>query len=174
MRRPNSEAKTLPDAGIASGAAALTPSARPQTLSLDAGKPPERIKLASPQRVRCGASPRGGQEGNLCDQLPAIEEAFAKTIRESQTCAPRVKESGTINFVLNVDFEKRALHVFPGASGDFRGPAARRTALCIKRALPKPDWETIRHQYRFYSLAILTTYLPESALTSPSGAPRFD
>jgi hypothetical protein len=42
------------------------------------------------------------------------------------------------------------------------------------RALPKPDWDSIRHQFRHYSIAILATYLPESALVSPTSTPKFE
>ena len=85
----------------------------------EAKKPPERLKLGPPQRVRCGNG-RGNQlEGNACDQLAGIEEALAKAIRESESCAPRVKQHGSINYVLTVDFVDKKLHVFPGRAAIF-------------------------------------------------------
>ena len=114
-------------------------------------------------------------------------------IPESETCAGRLKQTGSINYVLTIDFAKKLLHVFPGASGDYRGPQARRITTCIERALPKPDWDTIRHQYRYYTIAILATYTPEAPAAPtptaptptatptpaapapvPNGQPRFD
>ncbi len=139
----------------------------------DATKPPERLKLGAPQRVRCGNG-RGNQvEGSACDQLPAFEEALAKAIRDTDNCAPRSKLAGTINHVLTVDFVEKRLHVFPGASGDFRGPQARRSTECVKRALPKPDWAAVPHQFRRYTIAILATYLPENAIRDPNAPPSF-
>lgn len=173
VRRPSSHKKADADAAAPSASASLALSARPLE-PVDAGKPPERLRLGSPQRVRCGATPRGGQEGNFCDQLTSLEEALAKTIRENESCAPKMKEAGSINYVLTVDFTKKNLHVFPGASGDFRGPQARRATTCVRKALPKPDWDAIRHQFRHYSIAILATYLPEGAAQTPTGAPKFD
>jgi hypothetical protein len=175
MRRPSPDKKAAEAAAAASASAAAAPalSARPSE-PLDAGKPPERVRLGPAQRVRCGASPKGGQEGNFCDQLAPFEEALAKAIRENEGCAPRMKEAGTINFVLTIDFNKKALHIFPGASGDFHGPQARRVTTCVLRALSKPDWDSIRHQFRYYSIAILATYLPESALVSPTAPPKFE
>lgn len=174
MRRPSPKKKSDAEtAAAASASAAAAPSARASE-PVDAGKPPERLRLGPPQRVRCGASPKGGQEGNFCDQLTPLEEALAKTIRENEGCAPRMKETGTINYVLTVDFNKRSLHVFPGASGDFHGPQARRATTCVLRALPKPDWDSIRHQFRYYSVAILATYLPEGAAANPSAPPKFE
>jgi hypothetical protein len=171
LRHPGTANKTGADAGAPSAqpSASAAPAAAPEVR-----KPPERIRLGPPQRVRCGAGTKGGQEGNLCDQLGTLEEALAKAIRENENCGPRVKEPGSINYVLSVDFVKRNLHIFAGASGDYHGPQARRSATCVLRAMPKPEWEAIRHQFRYYSIAILATYLPESALASPTGPPKFD
>jgi hypothetical protein len=173
MRKPSVSPPAKADAGAENALPPLV-SSRPVE-PVDAGKPPERLKLGTPQRVRCGASPRGRQEGSLCDQLVVMEELLAKAIRDAESCAPKVKQGGSINYVLTVDFDQRKLHVFPGASGDFRGPQARRAAACVKRALARPDWDAVRHQYRHYSIAILATYLPESAVMPVPGAPpKFD
>jgi len=162
-------------AAASASASALASAAPPAP----AVKPPERIKLNPAVRVRCGAGLKGGSEGNLCDSLPALEEALSKTIRDNEACASRLKQAGSINYVLTIDFVKKALHVFPGASGDYRGPRARHITTCIERAIPKPDWGSIRHQYRYYTVAVLTTYTPEaqasaSAPPSPNAQPRFE
>lgn len=171
MRRPAPTSRAEADAGVEPTAQPLV-TARP-VAEADAGKPPERLKLAPAQRVRCGASARAGQEGSLCDRLAVFEEALAKAIRDSESCAPKVKQPGTINYVLTVDFASRALHVFPGASGEFKGPQARRATACVKRALPRPDWDAVPHQYRHYTLAILATYYPEASVPTPGSGPTF-
>jgi len=165
LRRPggkssaaaSASASTLLDGGkaplpAASAGVAITP--------LDAGKPPERIRVGAVQRVRCGASANGGHEGNICDSVPSFEDALSKAVRENPDCTPKPNEQGTINYVLTVDFTKKSLHLFPGASGGWRGKQARRSVQCIKRAFQQPDWSTIQHQYRFYTIAVLATYFP--------------
>lgn len=173
MRRPSAQTEPArADASAQSSALPPAPAAPPSAAL--ANKPPERLKLGAPQRVRCGNG-RGNQvEGVACDQLPAFEEALAKAIRETESCAPKVKQAGSINFVLTVDFTEKKSHVFPGASGDFRGPQARRATDCVKRALGKPDWAAMPHQFRRYTIAILATYLPESALRDPNAPPNFE
>jgi hypothetical protein len=171
-RRPNAQKTAQAEASAQSSArpapsAAALPTAEPK-------KPPERLKLGPPQRVRCGSGRGSQMEGSSCDQLPIFEEALAKAIRENENCVPRVKQAGSINYVLTVDFTERTLHVFPGASGDFRGPQARRATQCVKRALPKPDWAAIPHQFRRYTIAILATFLPEGALRDPNAPPSFE
>jgi hypothetical protein len=146
-----------------SAGTALTP--------LDAGKPPERIRVGAVQRVRCGASAGGGHEGNICDSVPTFEEALSKAVRENPDCTPKPNDQGTLNYVLTIDFTKKALHLFAGASGGWRGKQARRSIACVKRAFVQPDWTTIQHQYRFYTIAALATYFPASG-PSPAAAPH--
>ncbi|MGC4089386.1 MAG: hypothetical protein QM756_16155 [Polyangiaceae bacterium] len=175
MRHPSATSHPEADASakpVASASVSALASAAPAP---PPPKPPERLKLSPPTRVRCGASLKGGSEGTLCDSLPVMEEVLAKAIRDNDSCASRIKQAGSINYVLTIDFVKKALHVFPGASGDYHGPQARRSTTCIERALPKPDWESVRHQYRYYTIAILATYTPEAqSAPSPGGQPRFD
>lgn len=131
----------------------------------------ERLSLAEPVRVKCGPSAKAaGQRGSLCDQLPFFESALSAAIRQTVDCAPRTSEEGAINYVLQVDFDRRSMHVFPGASGKWKGPQARRAATCVKQALPTPNWDTQQHQYRYYEIAIMTTY-PQPA---PTGTPLFE
>jgi hypothetical protein len=179
LRRPGGKsaaiasASALLDAGkaplaVTDAGAAVTP--------LDAGKPAERLHVAAVQHVRCGASAGGGHEGNVCDSVPFFEDALSKAVRENPDCSPKANEQGTLNYVLTVDFQRKALHLFPGASGQWRGKQARRAIACVKRAFAAPDWSTIQHQYRFYTIAVLATYLPAggSAQTAGPGATPHD
>jgi len=165
LRRPGGKssatATTSASALSDGGKLPLPPSSAGVAITpLDAGKPPERIRVGAVQRVRCGASANGGHEGNICDSVPSFEEALSKAVRENPDCTPKPNEQGTINYVLTVDFSKKSLHLFPGASGGWRGKQARRSVQCIKRAFQQPDWSTIQHQYRFYTIAVLATYFP--------------
>jgi hypothetical protein len=176
VRRPSGAPAPAPEPSTAAPTS-KTPSA---PVPLDAGavapaKPVERVRLSSPQRVKCGASPTNARiEGGLCDALPAIERSLAAAIKASIDCAPKRKEEGSINYVIGVDFTKKSFHVFPGASGSWHGPQARRAADCVNRAFPAPDWGAIPHQYRYYWVAILATYPLASTLAVPAGTPTFE
>ena len=182
LRRPGgkSAAVTSASAGLDAGAAPSAPSALGAAISpLDAGKPPERLRVAPVQHVRCGASAGGGHEGNVCDSVPFFEEALSRAVRENPDCAPKAGELGTVNYVLTVDFQRKALHLFPGASGQWRGKQARRAINCVKRAFAAPDWGALQHQYRFYTIAVLATYLPVGGAAAdvphnPLGTPNFE
>ena len=176
VRRPSGNPETAPEPSASAGPG------RPQhaPLLVDAGAVPpaptvERVRLSAAQRVKCGSSPTQARvEGGLCDSLPYFERALATAIQSTVDCAPKQKEGGTINFVLSADFTNKKVHVFPGQSGSWRGPQARRATQCVLRALPKPDWATIPHQYRFYWLSISATYASGAAISAPGGQPTFE
>ena len=173
LRRPGGKSAALPSASavLDAGSAPLPATSSGAQLSLlDAGKPPERLRVGPVQHVRCGASASGGHEGNVCDSVPFFEEALSKAVRESPDCAPKANEQGTVNYVLTVDFQRKVLHLFPGASGQWRGKQARRSVNCVKRAFVAPDWSNVQHQYRFYTIAVLATYLPANGGPLGTGA----
>jgi hypothetical protein len=174
LRRPSGKENAPADAGSSADALSAsslggtgTPGAAP-----DAGTDDERVKLGAVVRVKCSSGRRApGQEGTLCDRLDGIEEAFVKGIRDNVDCAPKIAKGGSINFVLTVDFTDRRVHVFPGASGSWKGPSARKAADCVKKAIPVPDWTTQKHQYRYYMLAVLATYPSAAAKAAAPAAP---
>lgn len=172
LRRPSGKENAPADAGASANGLTSPPlGASGSAASSDAGVDDERVKLGALTRVKCSAGRRAqGQEGTLCDRLDGIEDAFLKGIRDNVDCAPRIAKGGTINYVLTVDFTDRRVHVFPGASGGWKGPSARKAADCVKRALPAVDWTTQKHQYRYYMLAVMATY-PSAAEKKAAQAP---
>jgi len=175
MRRPSGTPVAVPESSVTRSVP--KPAAAP--MPVDAGLPPpkavDRVTLAAPQRVKCGSSPTNSRlEAGLCDALPALEKSLAAAIRASVDCAPKQKDGGTINFVLSVDFTSKKLHAFPGASGSWKGPLARKATDCVNRSLPMPDWGAIPHQYRYYWLAVLATYPSPTSLSVPAGTPTFE
>jgi hypothetical protein len=168
-RRPDAETVAPPPEPSASSTAAATTGA--PAGAEDANIRDDRVRLGDVQRVKCSASrATSGQEGALCDVLPYFEKALARAIVESLDCAPRTGKAGSVNYVLDVDFTARRINVYPGASGEWKGPQARRAAACVERGLPPPQWDDIQHQYRFYRLAIMASY----AAPKPTGTPLFE
>ncbi|MBX3126390.1 MAG: hypothetical protein KF718_06720 [Polyangiaceae bacterium] len=160
-RRPSGTENAPATASADALAASLAADAAAAAAAADAAAENERVRLSPPQRVKCAASATArGQEGDLCDRLEAFEQALARAIRENVDCAPRTGKQGTINYVLTVDFAAKRVHMFPGKSGEWKGPLARKAAECVKRAMVVPDWDSVKHQYRFYMIAQLATYPP--------------
>lgn len=164
-RRPSIASKITLDAGVAPSASSATPMASVALPALpDAGAiEPERVKLSPVKKVRCGASAKQASESEGCDSLAYFEKALVDAVKSSADCAPQSAKPGSINFVLEIDFARKNLHVFPGASGDWRGPRARRATKCISNALPSPDWASIVHQHRYYAIAVMATFPGKSS-----------
>jgi hypothetical protein len=125
----------------------------------DASSPVAQVLLGPIQRVKCGpSSSQISNEGELCDALPALEAALRQSVLGALDCAPRTGKEGSINFVLEVDFENSRYNLFPGKSGKWRGPQARRAIQCVLRGFPPVDLATVSHQYGYYAIAILAVY----------------
>jgi hypothetical protein len=174
MRKPSTKAS-----GTSASASASTSAGAPGAPKLPVAPPlpaapSPRLTLGPLQKVRCGASAAAApNEGSLCDSLGPFEEALKQAILTNEGCAPKSKLKGSINYVLTIDFARKKLHIFPGASGEWRGKLARRAASCVESALQAPDFN-LPHQYRFYAIAVLATYAgpPGSELLpAMSGAP---
>jgi hypothetical protein len=177
-RKPSTRASA--PAASASGSVGSAPHAVPKPSADAPPATPPRLTLGPVQKVRCGSSAAAApNEGTLCDTLAPFEEALKKAIVESESCAPKPGSKGSINYVLTVDFPRKKVHVYPGASGDWRGKQARRATTCVARAVKVADWN-IPHQYRFYALAVLATYAgppgsaPPPAASGQPGLPTFE
>jgi hypothetical protein len=129
-----------------------------------------QVTLGPIQRVRCGAG-RGEStfEGAQCDPLPVFEAALRESVKDTVSCAPRTGKEGSINFVLEIDFSANRLNVFPGQSGKWRGPQARRATLCALRSFPPISFSEITHAHDYYAIAVMATYpAPDPMETLPS------
>ena len=170
-RKPSTRSTTAPT--LPSASAGLGPQAvpAPSAAAAAAPAPPPHLTLGAVQKVRCGNTASANSEGTLCDTLGPFEEALKKAVLTNEDCAPKAKLKGSINYVLTIDFTHKRLHVFPGASGEWRGKQARRAASCIGNAVKVADWN-IPHQFHVYAIALLATYAgpPGSEAAPPSPA----
>lgn len=164
MRRPSAKMTSPIDAGTVASAVTSASAPLPLPALPDAGVSveSERIKLSEVRKVRCGVSPKQASEGDACESLPTFEKALIDAVKTTFDCAPRSSKPGSINFVLEIDFAKKKTHIFPGASGDWRGPKARRATKCATDALVAPDFTTAIHQFRYYAIAVMATYSPNT------------
>jgi hypothetical protein len=172
-RRPSAAPRDAHDAVTepSSSASAQAPAIVHTPVAPKEKSPVPRVKIGTPQRLKCGASPRAlvGESG-VCDSLPPFEQALAKAIDEKVDCAPKGTDEGSINYVLTVDFRTHDIHLFPGRSGTWHGKQAKVATECVRKALQAPSWDTMIHQYRYYVVALLATYPKQ---TAEDGLPNF-
>jgi hypothetical protein len=59
--------------------------------------------------------------------------------------------------------------VFPGASGQWKGPQAKAAAKCVENAIGEVQWDAIAHRYRYYMIGILASYpAPDPLQVAPT------
>jgi hypothetical protein len=165
LRRPTGVEHAGADepAEPSASASAAPPAAVVRTKVESSEKAPARVKVGTVQRQRCGSSPKNlASEPGLCDALPFFEQALVKAVLENPDCAPKQKEEGTISYALSLDFRNHETKLYPGKSGSWRGPQAKKAAECVKRAITAPTWDTMGHQYRYYLISVVATYPAES------------
>lgn len=127
--------------------------------TIEAGVPKVEVKLGTIQRLKCSAAHnKEGNEGAMCDRLPALEATLERAVRDTVECAPNTGKGGTINYVLTVDFNQKRVNVFPGASGTWKGPQAKAAAKCVQRIIENSPWLEISRNYRYYMLGLMATY----------------
>jgi hypothetical protein len=165
LRRPTGVEHTGADEPTepSASASAAPPATVVRTKVETPEKAPARVKVGTVQRQRCGSSPKNlASEPGLCDSLPFFEQALVKAVLENPDCAPKQKEEGTISYALSIDFRNHETKLYPGKSGSWRGPQAKKATDCVKRAIPAPTWDTMGHQYRYYLISLVATYPAES------------
>ena len=74
------------------------------------------------------------------------------------------EEERPVSFVLETDFRRKRLNLYSGKSSTIKRAKAKELIKCIDRAMPKPDWGTIPHQYVKYKVNVIATYPPDASL----------
>jgi hypothetical protein len=154
-RRPRAEsiaAAGSADAGIDPNAAVPAPVTTPAD---DA-----KLTLGEPKSVLCQDPGPKKTSPEQCDHVVEVEKAFAKAIEESASCVPKDAGGGTIQYVADVSFKKKALNVaVPKDGRTFKN--AKIIAAChaaVKSKLQALSLDPIAHTHARYKIAITASY----------------
>jgi hypothetical protein len=147
-------AEPIADAGApVDGAASYVP-------LVDASPAAPQVKLSPFTTIKCQDPGPGKTPPERCDRVTYFEDALARAIRENALCAPSTKEGGTVSFVMEMDFRRKKLEVYPGKSSSLSKTQTKELFRCVERAMPKPEWATIPHQHSRYVVNVTATYPP--------------
>jgi len=152
---PSADAAVVADAGVPDAA----PAATPPVFAINAGPPP--VSLSPFTTIRCQNPGPGKTPPERCDHVTFFEDGLARAIRENTACAPTGKSQVTVSFVYEFDFKTKKTNLFSGKSSSVKKEKVKELLRCVKRALPKPDWPTIPHQYVRYKINVSATYQPQ-------------
>ena len=95
-----------------------------------------------------------------CDHVADVEKAFAKAIDEAASCVPKDAGGGTIQFVADVSFKRKALNVATPKEGRTM-KNAKVVASCqaaVKSKLQALSLDAVQHTHARYKIAITASY----------------
>lgn len=154
-RRPRAE--SIAATGTAdAGADPSSANAAPVTAPADEGKP----SIGEAKSILCqDPGPKKTAPAD-CDRLVEVEKAFAKAIEDSASCVPKDAGGGTIQYVADVSFKKKAVNVAtPKDARTFKN--AKVVAAChaaVKSKLQSLALDPITHAHARYKIAITASY----------------
>ena len=152
---------------VASASAVVTPSAFIAAVdptevlvgdALDDGVETKNVKLGKVWIDKCEKPGPGRTPPEQCDRQPWFEEALVRAILENTACAPERTGEGTVSVAMKVDHRRRQVKVFAGKSGSIKGRASKGLIKCVRRSIPKPDWDSLKHEHTNYIIAVMATY----------------
>jgi len=126
--------------------------------ALEDGIETDNVKLGKVWIDKCQKPGPGRTPPEECDRQLWFEEALVRAILENTACAPEREGGGTVSVAMKVDYRRRYVKVFAGKSGSIRGRSARGLIKCVRRSIPKPDWDSLPHEHTKYIIAVLATY----------------
>jgi hypothetical protein len=142
--------------------------------SVDAGVDPASTGAAAPSVVPDETKPTLGEAKSIlcqdpgpkktapeqCDHVVEVEKAFAKAIEESASCVPKDAGGGTIQYVADVSFKRKALNVATPKDGRTMKNTKVTTACqaAVKSKLQALSLETVGHAHARYKIAITASY----------------
>jgi hypothetical protein len=154
-RRPRAESITATgaaDSGVDPNAAAA-----PTTAALvDEGKP----SVGEPKIVLCQDPGPKKTAPDQCDHIVDVEKAFAKAIEDAAPCVPKDAGGGTIQFVVDVSFKRKALNVATPKEGRTMKNAKIVTSCqtAVKSKLQALSLDAVPHTHARYKFAITASY----------------
>ncbi len=155
-RRPRAEsisATGSADSGVDPNAA---PAEAETTGGADEGKP----TIGEVKSISCQDPGPKKTPPEQCDHVADVEKAFAKAIEETASCVPKDAGGGTIQFVADVSFKRKALNVATPKEGrTMKSPKV--VSACqsaVRSKLQALSLDAVQHAHARYKIAITAGY----------------
>jgi hypothetical protein len=95
-----------------------------------------------------------------CDRLSPIEQALARAIEQSAACVPSSTGSGSIEYVADVSFLRRKVHiVLPRAGRSVRDrKVVTDCAAAVRGGMQSVALDSVEHHHARYKISVTATY----------------
>jgi hypothetical protein len=151
-RRPRADAVAVASAGDAGAELAAAPPATPAT--------DEKPTTSDVKNLLCQDPGPKKTAPEQCDHVVDVEKAFAKAIEESASCMPKDVGGGTIIYVADVSFKRKAVNVATPTQGrtmkNVKAISACQAA--VKSRLQALPLDPITHAHARYKISMTATY----------------
>ena len=152
-RRPRAESIAL-SAGDAG--AKLASNAAPPPVTTTEDKP----AVGDVKNVLCQDTGTKKTAPEQCDHVVDVEKAFVKAIEESASCMPKDAGGGTVIYVADVSFKRKAVNVATPKEGrtmkNLKAISACQSA--VKSRLQALPLDPITHAHARYKISMTATY----------------
>ena len=150
-RRPRADAVPVgsgADAGVGPAAATPTPAAE------------DKLGVSEARILLCQDPGPKKTTAEQCDHVADVEKAFAKAIEESASCMPKDAGGGTVVYVADVSFKRKAVNVATPKEGrTMKNVKAVSTCqAAIKSRLQALPLDPITHTHARYKFSMTATY----------------
>lgn len=122
---------------------------------------PEKIMVSEGKTLSCHDPGPKRTPPERCDHVPEIEKALATAIQENAGCVPKGEGGGTIAYVADVTFKKRALSLeTPKEGRTFKNEkVVSACRLAVKTKLEKLSFDGVtKHEHQRYRIQVVATH----------------
>jgi hypothetical protein len=163
-RRPHASPDAAASEALAASASAAAMEGLPIVSATPDAGPPAPVKLSDVRILAC--QDRGSRKtpADQCDHLASVEQALSHAIEQAATCVPPSDAGSTIEYVADVSFSRRKVHVAVPRSGrslDDR-KALSACASAVRGSMQSVPLDTQTHDHARYKIAVTATYTGKS------------
>lgn len=125
-----------------------------------AAVPEEKLILGEPKTLSCHDPGPKKTPPEQCDHVLELEKALARAIEESSSCVPKDAGGGTMIYVADVQFKKKAVLVSTPKEGRTLR-SSKVAGVCeraVKGALSALPYDSLKHDHARYRISVTATY----------------
>jgi hypothetical protein len=124
------------------------------------GSAEDRLVIGEAKTLSCHDPGPKKTAPEQCDHVAELEKVFAKAIEENATCVTKDMGGGTIIYIADVGFKKKAVAVTTPKEGrTLKSPkVAGACEKAVRGKLAGLSFDTIKHDHARYRVAITATY----------------
>jgi hypothetical protein len=159
-RRPHAETDAAANEAASPSASALAvEDAHGAAALLDAGGP-SPVSLSDARVLACHDKGSRKTPADQCDHVATVEQALAQAIAQSASCSASAPAGGTIEYVADVSFLRRKVHVSLPRSGrslhDRKAVGA--CGAAVREAMDAVALDGADHEHARYKISVTATY----------------